>query len=49
MNEKQQAALDAIHNFILYYASDEDERDRIFQVALDYVWNDHVLAGDDDV
>ena len=49
MNEKQQVALDAIYNFILYYASDEDERDRIFQVALDYVWSDHVLTGDDDV
>lgn len=46
MNDKQQDALDVIHNFILYYTSDEDERDRIFQVALDYVWSDHVLTED---
>ena len=44
MNQKQQAALDAIYNFILYHTSNEEERDRLFENAFDYVFEDHYLS-----
>lgn len=44
MNDKQEQALEAIKNFILWYASNETERDRMYEAALDYVEQDHVLT-----
>jgi hypothetical protein len=43
-NRAQIDALATIQNFILYLASDETERDRLYEVALDYVEQDHTLA-----
>jgi hypothetical protein len=43
MNDTKKATLDAIYNFILFYTSDENERDRMFECALDYLDQDHVL------
>ena len=44
MNQKQIDALYTIQNFILYLASDETERDRLCEVALTYVEQDHTLS-----
>jgi hypothetical protein len=44
MNTKQQEALDTIINFILYFTSDENSRERLIEVAYDYVEQDHVLT-----
>jgi hypothetical protein len=46
MNTKQQEALDTIINFILYFTSDENSRERLIEVAHDYVEQDHVLMED---
>lgn len=48
LNQKQRNALDEIANFILYFTSDEDERERMYQVACDYVEDDHVLTEEDE-
>ena len=47
MNQKQEAALDTIINFILYFTSDENSRERLIEVAYDYVEQDHVLTEDE--
>ena len=44
MNDKQREALDTIINFILYFTSDENSRERLIEVAYDYVEQDHVLT-----
>lgn len=44
MNAKQQEALDTIINFILYFTSDENSRERLIEVAYEYVEQDHVLT-----
>ena len=44
MNRKQLAALEIICNFILYLSSNETERDRLYEIALAYVEQDHTLA-----
>jgi hypothetical protein len=49
MNAKQQTALDAIINFILYFTSDENSRERMIEVAFDYVEQDHYLTEEDEV
>ena len=46
MNEEQKQALDVIQNFILWYTSNETERDRMYEAALTYVEQDHVLNGE---
>jgi len=33
--------LEVLDNFILYYTSNETERDRLHEAALDYLENDH--------
>lgn len=43
MNNKQREALDTITNFVLYFTSDENLRERLIEVAHDYVEQDHVL------
>lgn len=43
MNQKQLDALYIIENFILYYTSNELDRDRMVQAAMDYVEQDHVI------
>ena len=47
MNQKQEAALDTIINFIFYFTSDENSRERLIEVAYDYVEQDHVLTEDE--
>lgn len=47
MNKKQQAALDTIINYILYFTSDENSRERLIEVAYDYVEQDHYLTEED--
>lgn len=47
MNAKQQEALDTIINFILYFTSDENSRERLIEVAYEYVEQDHVLTQED--
>jgi hypothetical protein len=47
MNEKQRNALREIQNFILYYASDEAVREKMYSCALEYVEQDHVLQKED--
>lgn len=44
MNAKQRKALDEIANFILWYTSDDERRDELFEAACDYVEQDHYLA-----
>ena len=44
MNQKQEQALDAIRTLILWYSSNETERDRLYEAALDYVEQDHTLT-----
>jgi hypothetical protein len=44
MNEKEEQALEAIQNFILWYTSDEAERDRMCEAAIEYIEEDHVLT-----
>ena len=44
MNDKQREALDTIINFILYFTSDENSRERLIEVAYEYVEQDHALA-----
>jgi hypothetical protein len=44
VNRKQLAALETIYNFILYLSSNETERDRLYEIALAYVEQDHTLA-----
>jgi ethanolamine utilization cobalamin adenosyltransferase len=44
MNAKQQEALDTIINFVLYFTSDENSRERLIEVAYEYVEQDHVLT-----
>lgn len=48
MNSKQQAALEAIQNFILWFSSDETERERMNTAAVAYVEEDHVLTEEDE-
>jgi hypothetical protein len=48
MNRKQEQALEAIQNFILWYASDETERNRMREAAVAYVEEDHVLTEEDE-
>ena len=43
-NQAQTEAYDAIVNFILYFTSDEAERERMGEVACQYVEQDHVLS-----
>lgn len=47
MNAKQQEALDTIINYILYFTSDENSRERLIEVAYEYVEQDHVLTEGD--
>jgi len=44
MNDKQREALDTIINFILYFTSDENSRERLIEVAYEYVEQDHALV-----
>jgi len=44
VNDKQEQALEAIKNFILWYTSNETERDLMYEAALTYVEQDHVLT-----
>ena len=44
MNAKQQEALETIINFVLYFTSDENSRERLIEVAYEYVEQDHVLT-----
>lgn len=48
MNQKQQDALDTIINYILYFTSDENSRERLIEVAYEYVKQDHVLTEEDE-
>ena len=48
MNQKQKDALETITNFALYFTSDENSRERLIEVAHEYVEQDHVLAEDDE-
>ena len=48
MNRKQRDALETITNFALYFTSDENSRERLIEVAHEYVEQDHVLAEDDE-
>lgn len=47
MNDKQREALDTIINFALYFTSDENSRERLIEVAYEYVEQDHVLTEGD--
>ena len=47
MNAKQQEALDTIINYILYFTRDENSRERLIEVAYEYVEQDHVLTEGD--
>ena len=47
MNRKQRDALETITNFALYFTSDENSRERLIEVAYDYVEQDHVLTEED--
>lgn len=47
MNRKQQDALETITNFALYFTSDENSRERLIEVAHEYVEQDHVLTTED--
>ena len=47
MNRKQRDALETITNFALYFTSDENSRERLIEVAHEYVEQDHVLAEDE--
>ena len=47
MNAKQQEALETIINFVLYFTSDENSRERLIEVAYEYVEQDHVLTEED--
>lgn len=47
MNAKQQEALETIINFVLYFTSDENSRERLIEVAYEYVEQDHVLTGEE--
>lgn len=49
MNQKQKDALETITNFALYFTSDENSRERLIEVAHEYVEQDHVLADDDEI
>jgi hypothetical protein len=48
VNQKQRDALETITNFALYFTSDENSRERLIEVAYEYVEQDHVLAEDDE-
>ena len=41
LNKAQTDALEAIDNFILYFTSDEAERERMSAAALDYIEQEH--------
>ena len=43
LNPAQENALETLRNFIIWYTSNETERDRMYEAALDYVEQDHVL------
>lgn len=47
MNRKQRDALETITNFALYFTSDENSRERLIEVAHEYVEQDHVLQKED--
>lgn len=47
MNQKQRDALETITNFALYFTSDENSRERLIEVAHEYVEQDHVLQKED--
>ena len=49
MNAKQQDALETISNFVLYFTSDENSRERLIEVAHEYVEQDHVLTNEDSI
>lgn len=49
MNAKQQEALDTIINFVLYFTSDENSRERLIEVAYEYVEQDHVLTDSEEL
>ena len=49
MNAKQREALDTIANFVLYFTSDENSRERLMEVAQEYVEQDHVLKNEDSI
>ena len=49
MNQKQKDALDTIINFALYFTSDENSRERLIEVAHEYVEQDHVLSFEDSI
>lgn len=49
LNKAQRDALDIIANFILYFTSDENSRERMIEAAFDYVEQDHVLMEEDKV
>ena len=49
MNNKQREALDTIINFALYFTSDENSRERLIEVAHEYVEQDHVLQNEDSI
>ena len=49
MNAKQREALDTIANFVLYFTSDENSRERLIEVAHEYVEQDHVLTNEDSI
>jgi len=44
MNRKQEQALEAINNFILWYTSSECEQEKMQDAAETYVKEDHVLT-----
>jgi hypothetical protein len=46
INNKQIEALETIYNFIVWYTSDEQEREDMESAATDYVQEDHVLSED---
>ena len=49
MNQKQRDALETITNFALYFTSDENSRERLIEVAHEYVEQDHVLQTEDSI
>ena len=49
MNQKQRDALETITNFALYFTSDENSRERLIEVAHEYVEQDHVLKTEDSI
>lgn len=49
MNRKQRDALETITNFALYFTSDENSRERLIEVAHEYVEQDHVLKTEDSI